>query len=83
MYQLLSSRLFATLLLMPKPTGDKRTRDFLLRGLPKEVADKLKVAASLHRQPMKDYIRGVLEAHLAELEKKGVTLSLSRRRAEK
>ncbi len=32
---------------------------------------------------MKDYIRGVLEVHLAELEKKGVTLSLSRRKAEK
>ncbi len=73
---MLSSRLFATLLPMPKPTGDKRTRDFLLRGLPKEVADKLKVAASLHRQPMKDYIREVLEVHVQGLERKGVTLSL-------
>ncbi len=61
---------------MPKPTGDKKTRDFLLRSLPKEVADKLKVAASLHRTPMKNYIREVLEAHVRELERKGVTLSL-------
>ena len=79
----MSSHLLATLAAVQKPGQDKKTRDFLLRGLPQEVADKLKVAASLHRQPMKDYIRGVLEAHLAELEKKGVTLSLSRRKAEK
>ena len=61
---------------MPKPRDDKKTRDFLLRSLPQEVADKLKVAASLHRKPMKNYIREVLEAHVQELERKGVTLSL-------
>ena len=61
---------------MPKPRDDEKTRDFLLRSLPREVADKLKVAASLHRKPMKNYIREVLEAHVQELERKGVTLSL-------
>ncbi len=65
---------------MPKPRDDKKTRDFLLRSLPQEVADKLKVAASLHRKPMKNYIREVLEAHVQELERKGVTLSLPKGR---
>jgi plasmid stability protein len=59
---------------MPHPKKD--TRDFLLRGLPMEVADKLKVAASLHRKPMRAYMLEVLEAHLKELERKGITLTL-------
>ncbi|MCG3772312.1 MAG: hypothetical protein JW384_03519 [Nitrosomonadaceae bacterium] len=61
---------------MPKPKADKTTRDFLLRDLPLDVAEKLKVAASLHRTPMKAYIQAVLEAHLEELKRKGITLSL-------
>lgn len=61
---------------MPKPKENQTTRDFLLRDLPIEVAEKLKVAASLHRAPMKDYIQTVLESHLKELERKGITLSL-------
>ena len=65
---------------MPKLKDEKKTRDFLLRSLPQEVAHKLKVAASLHRTPMKHYIREVLEAHLRELERKGVTLSLPKGR---
>jgi plasmid stability protein len=61
---------------VPKPPGDQKTKDFLLRDLPQETADKLKVAASLHRTPMKDYIRRLLEAHLEQLERRGVTLTL-------
>jgi len=41
-----------------------------------ETAQKLKVAASLHRKPMKDYIQNILEARLKELEVKGITLAL-------
>lgn len=59
---------------MAKPSNE--TRDFLLRGLPMDVADKLKVAASLHRQSMREYMVDVLQAHLKELERKGVTLTL-------
>jgi len=59
---------------MLKPTKD--TRDFLLRGLPVEVADKLKVAASLHKKAMREYMVEVLAAHLKELERKGITLAL-------
>lgn len=65
---------FDTLQPMPKPSQD--TRDFLLRGLPIDVADKLKVAASLHRKPMREYLLEVLDLHLKELERKGITLTL-------
>lgn len=61
---------------MTKPVGE--TRDFLLRGLPVEMADKLKVAASLHRKTMREYMLEVLGAHLKELERKGITLTLSK-----
>ncbi len=59
---------------MIKPPKD--TRDFLLRGLPVEMADKLKVAASLHRKPMREYMLSVLETHLKDLERKGIPLTL-------
>ncbi len=54
----------------------KTTRDFLLRNLPVEVTDKLKVAASLHRKPMRAYMVEVLTRHLKELERKGIILTL-------
>ncbi|MEO6306537.1 MAG: hypothetical protein ABIO96_12345 [Nitrospiraceae bacterium] len=57
-------------------TPAKETRDVLLRGLPVETAEKLKVAAALHRTSLMAYVQGVLETHLKELERKGVTLTL-------
>ncbi len=63
---------------MPKAKPSQATRDFLIRGLPVEVADKLKVAASLHKVTMREYLQSLLEAHLAELEKKGVKLTLGK-----
>ena len=64
--------------IMPKIASSPKTRDFLIRALPVEVADKLKVAASLHKVPMKEYIRSVLEGHLSELENKGIKLALGK-----
>jgi len=61
---------------MTKPT--KGTRDFLLRRLPIEVTDKMKVAASLHRKAMREYMIEVLAAHIKELERKGITLTLTK-----
>lgn len=61
---------------MPKSKVGRPTRDFLMRDLPIEVAHKLKVAASLHRRSVKAYIQEILEAHLKDLERKGITLSL-------
>jgi hypothetical protein len=59
---------------MTKPS--EQTRDYLLRGLPLDLADKFKVAASLHRSSMRDYMLEVLESHIKELERKGITLAL-------
>jgi len=61
---------------MPKNSSPQETRDFLLRDLPVEVANKLKVAASLHHVPMKKYIQNLLENHLSSLERQGVKLTL-------
>ena len=61
---------------MSKGKDAEPTRDVLLRGLPSEVAEKLKVAASLHRVSMRAYIQNLLEVHVRDLERKGVTLSL-------
>ncbi|HEY6262113.1 MAG TPA: hypothetical protein VIW47_11000 [Nitrospiraceae bacterium] len=56
---------FATL----QPTKpSKETRDFRLRGIPVELADKLKVADSLHRKPMREYMLEVLGLHLVNEE---------------
>lgn len=54
----------------------KRTRDFLIRGMPIELADKVKIAAAMHRLSMQAYIQTILDEHVKELEKRGVTLSL-------
>jgi len=54
----------------------KPNRDYLLRGSPLDMADKLKVAASLHRTSMREYMLEVLEDHLKELERKRVVLTL-------
>ncbi|MEO7859797.1 MAG: hypothetical protein ABIU05_05035 [Nitrospirales bacterium] len=57
-----------------EPTPD--SRDYLLRDLPVDLADKVKVAASLHRTTMKSYILEILRTHIDGLEKKGVVLKL-------
>jgi porphobilinogen deaminase len=53
------------------------TRDVLLRDLPIYLADKIKVAATLHRESMKDYILEILRRHIEELESRGVVLTLT------
>lgn len=53
------------------------TRDILLRDLPVHLADKVKVAATLHRASMKDYILEILRKHVDELESQGVVLTLT------
>jgi plasmid stability protein len=63
------------------PKGEtKPTRDFLIRGLPVEIAEKLKVAASLHRVSMKDYVKQILEGYVRDLEKRGIVLTLPKGR---
>lgn len=43
-----------------------------VRGMPRELLAKLKAAAALHRQTLGEYIQAMCEAHVQELEKKGL-----------
>lgn len=61
---------------MPAKRLKSETRDILLRDLPVSLADKVKVASTLHRSSMKDYILEILQKHIEELERKGVVLTL-------
>lgn len=60
-----------------------KTRDFLIRGLPVELANKVKIAAGLHGQSMQGYVQVLLAEHVKALEKKGVTLDLPKRTQKK
>ncbi len=71
----MSSGLSAKILSMPV----RKTKDFLLRGISKEVVDKLKVAASLHGVSMREYIETVLKNNIKDIEKKGIKLSLPKK----
>ena len=62
------------------PLMEKDTKDYLIRGLPVELAEKLKTAAALHRLSMKDYLIQLFEEHLEGLEAKGVSLSLEKKK---
>jgi plasmid stability protein len=61
---------------MPAKQTKSETRDILLRDLPIHLADKVKVAATLHRESMKDYILEILRHHIEELESRGIVLTL-------
>jgi porphobilinogen deaminase len=61
---------------MPAKRSKSGTRDILLRDLPVSLADKVKVASTLHRSSMKDYILEILQKHIEELERKGIVLTL-------
>ena len=63
-------------LAMPTKQTKAETRDILLRDLPIQLADKVKVAATLHRSSMKDYILEILQKHVEEPERRGVVLTL-------
>jgi len=38
--------------------------------------DKIRAAAAIHKKPAKTYIRELFEAHIKDLEGKGLTLSV-------
>jgi len=56
-----------------------KTRDFLIRGLPIELAKKVKIVAGLHGQSMQGYVQDLLAKNVKTLEKQGVTLDLPKR----
>ena len=57
---------------MPKPKEDPKSTILYLRGTSREVARKLKGAAALQGKSLTAYVQELLEAHVTELEKKGL-----------
>ena len=61
---------------MEKKQDQEELIGYLLRDIPREVMDKLRAAAAIHKRSVKTYMRELFEAHLEELEQKGITLSV-------
>lgn len=63
---------------MPKPGEPHQEGAFLIRNLPREVMEKMRAAAAIHKLPLKTYIRDLFASHIRDLERKGVILTLSK-----
>ncbi len=63
---------------MGKRSDQAKLVGYLLRDIPREVMDKIRAAAAIHKKPSKAYIRELFEAHIKNLERKGITLSVPR-----
>lgn len=59
---------------MTKPKDDEVAVLFV-RGVPRDLLAKLKAAAALHQQTLGQYITELSQAHVKELEKKGIVLT--------
>jgi hypothetical protein len=58
---------------MPKsPRSEENAAVLFVRGMPRDLLAKLKAAAALQQMSLGDYIKGMCEAHVQELEKKGL-----------
>ncbi|TMQ29244.1 MAG: hypothetical protein E6K65_09990 [Nitrospirae bacterium] len=55
-----------------KPDMKEETTVLNLRDMPKDLIAKLKAVAALEHTSLKDYVTGLLEHHVADLEKKGL-----------
>jgi hypothetical protein len=58
---------------MPKsPRPDDDAAVLFVRGMPRELLAKLKAAAALQQKTLGEYIQEMCNAHVQELEKKGI-----------
>jgi hypothetical protein len=58
---------------MPKPPRpDEDAAILFVRGMPRDLLAKLKGAAALQQKTLGEYIQEMCEAHVQELEKKGL-----------
>jgi hypothetical protein len=58
---------------MPKsPRPDEDAAILFVRGMPRDLLAKLKGAAALQQKTLGEYIQQMCEAHVQELEKKGL-----------
>jgi hypothetical protein len=53
------------------PKDDDDTAVLFVRGVPRTLLAKLKAAAALHQQTLGEYIQGLCEAHVQDLERQG------------
>jgi hypothetical protein len=61
------------LALMPKsPRSDDDAAVLFVRGMPRDLLAKLKAAAALQQQTLGEYIQEMCEAHVQDLERKGL-----------
>ena len=61
------------LVVMPKPLPtDDDSAVLFVRGMPRNLLAKLKAAAALQQKTLGEYIQEMCEAHVLELERKGV-----------
>lgn len=66
---------FGTMPAMAALPDQQELIGYLVRDIPREVMTKLRAAAAIHKMPLKRYVRELFEAHIEELERKGLTLS--------
>ena len=58
---------------MPKtPRSEDDAAVLFVRGMPRDLLAKLKAVAALHQMTLGDYIKDMFEAHVQEMEKKGI-----------
>lgn len=55
---------------IPQPHDDAAI--LFVRGMPRDLLAKLKGAAALQQKTLGEYIQGMCEAHVQELERKGL-----------
>ena len=67
--------LFCLRILAPMPKSPRPDEDaaiLFVRGMPRDLLAKLKGAAALQQKTLGEYIQEMCEAHVQELEKKGL-----------
>jgi hypothetical protein len=59
---------------MAKGKGPKEQDSgaWVIRDIPRETMHRTKIAAAIERKPMKQFLLDLVEAHLQEMEKKGL-----------
>ncbi len=55
-----------------KEPKEQASGAWVIRDIPRETMHRTKIAAAIERKPMKQFLLDLVEAHLQEMEKKGL-----------
>lgn len=55
-----------------KETEEQGTGAWVIRDIPRETMHRTRIAAAIERKRMKQFLLDLVEAHLQEMEKKGL-----------